>query len=267
MKDKAKIGKIMIIIGAVISVISFLLLTTVEGVFFVLLLGLIVLIVGLIINKKAKPTAAPKDMQTKSFNKTQNDINAPSFEQKNADNMGYAFLKQQESFNALANEKSKSEPVSKQELIGVFNTYFAPNKDFYSVPESEKFKAYFGAVNAARYEMINNTRLFTEATKWSVQELEELLNSNIPGITNMLICGLVFKLGEFAVVKDAVYCVDFSEAIPNCVALYLLLIAQKLPADKRTFIIDAGEGSDKTPLINAINSLRILDNNWSCNIW
>lgn len=178
------------------------------------------------------------------------------------------FLNQQQNkYNDLANAKVANEPVSQQELINIFNTYFAPNKDFYSVPGSDNFKAYFGVVNAARNEIISNQRLFAEATKWNSKGLADLLQSNIPGVTNMLICGLIFKVGEFAVIKDAVYCVDFSEAIPNCIALYLLLIAQKLPINQRTMIIDAGDGTDKTPLINAINCLKILDINWKCNIW
>lgn len=262
-----KIGNILIIIGALNMVISLVMIRKVSGAFILLFLALAAIIVGVIINKKVKSTSKPNNMQTEAFNKTQNDINKPLNTQENTNNIGDAYLKQQASFNALANEKNISYPISKQELINVFNTYFAPNKDFYTVPGSDNFNAYFGVVNAARDEMINNQQLFMQATKWSTQELAELLNSNIPGVTNMLVCGLIFKLGEFAVIKDAVYCVDFSEAIPNCVALYLLLIAQKLPSDKRTMVIDAGDGTNKAPLTNAINSLKILDNNWNCNIW
>lgn len=173
---------------------------------------------------------------------------------------------QQQYFN-LTNAKIANGPVSKQELINIFNTYFVPNPDFYSVPGSDNFKAYFGAINAARDEIISNQRLFMQATGWSMEELIELLNSNVPDITNALICGLIYKLGEFAVVKSVVYCVDFSETIPNCVALYLLLIAQKLPIDKRSMVIDAGEGTNKGPLMNAINALKGLDENWNYNIY
>ena len=82
----------------------------------------------------------------------------------------------------------------------------------------------------------------------------------------MIICGMIFRMGEYAVIKDAVYCVDFCEKTPNCTALYLLLTAQKEPEDNRRQIIDAGDRSDKTAFIEAMNSLKVLDPHWTFQI-
>lgn len=176
-------------------------------------------------------------------------------------------LQQKQSFDSLAAAKSPAEKVSEQTLLDIFSTYFAPNIDFYSVPGSDKFTAYFNAINTARDEMFQQQQLFHEATKWSTEELIDLVNNPKPSITNMMICSLIFLMGQYSVIKQAVYCVDFSERIPNCVALYLLLIAQKQPIDKRTQIIDAGDGVDTKPLNDAMDALKVCDPNWDYKIW
>ena len=174
---------------------------------------------------------------------------------------------QKQNFDSLAAGKSPSERISEQTLLKIFSTYFAPNKEFYSVPGSDKYTAYFNAINTARDEMLRQHQLFYEATKWSSEELADLINNPKPGITNMMICSLIFLMGQYSVIKQAVYCVDFSERIPNCVALYLLLIAQKQPENNRTMLIDAGEGTNREPLIDAMNALRVCDSNWNYKIW
>lgn len=169
---------------------------------------------------------------------------------------------QKASFDQKVQAKERDAAITQEALLKIFGEYFAPNKDFFSQPGSPKFVAYFGAVNAARDEMIRNPKLFAEATKWSMQALADLINQPKPGITNMLICGLIFAMGDYAVIKDAVYCVDFCEAIPNCIALYLLLTAQKLPQDRRAMMIDAGDNSDKTAFTSAMNALKVCDPSW-----
>ncbi|MBR5095440.1 MAG: hypothetical protein IK095_10110, partial [Oscillospiraceae bacterium] len=96
----------------------------------------------------------------------------------------------------------------------------------------------------------------------SEAEYRQMLTQQVPGLTNMLICGLIFCAGRFAVVRDMLYCVDFSERIPNCIALYLLLIAQKQPADKRSQGLDLGDGTDPAPLKAAIETLQVCDPSW-----
>ena len=178
-----------------------------------------------------------------------------------------ALAQQKQNYDALAAAKNPTAAVPEETLLKIFAEYFAPNKDFYSVPGSEKFKAYFGVVNAARDEMFAQQQLFTAATKWTAQQLVDMVNNPKPGITNMKICALIFLMGQFAVVKDAVYCVDFAGAIPNCIALYLLLVAQKQPADKRGQVLDTGEGENTQALSAAIDSLKILDPSWSPRIF
>lgn len=165
--------------------------------------------------------------------------------------------------NELAAEKDARPAVTEQELMQYFVEYFAPNKDFYSVPGSEKYNAYFGAVNAARDEMVKHPDLFKMATKWDISRLVEMLKDPKPGITNMLVCGLIFRTGDYGVLRSHVLCVDFCDKIPNCISLYLLLTARKLPTGQRKQVIDAGDSGDKTAFKQAMQSLQVLDPDWS----
>ena len=102
--------------------------------------------------------------------------------------------------------------------------------------------------------------------KDNIRKAIEHINNPKTVISNMIICGMIFRMGEYAVIKDAVYCVDFCEKTPNCTALYLLLTAQKEPEDNRRQIIDAGDRSDKTAFIEALNSRNVLDPHWTFQI-
>lgn len=82
-------------------------------------------------------------------------------------------------------------------------------------------------------------------------------------VTNMVLLGLIFRVGWYCVIEDKLTCIDFSEYVPNCIALYLLLTTQKKPADKRTQGIDAGERTDPEPLARALDGLKPCDQNWN----
>ena len=110
--------------------------------------------------------------------------------------------------------------------------------------------------------MLKNPDIFKFATKWDISRLAEMLKNPKPAITTILVCGLIFRVGDYGVLKSVIYCVDFCEKIPNCISLYLLLSAQKLPEEKRSMTIDAGDGSDVTAFRAAMESLRVLDPKW-----
>ena len=177
-----------------------------------------------------------------------------------------AIQSQQSCFQEKIKEKEQDSPITAEELMKIFIEFFAPNTEFYSDPGSEKYIAYFGAVNTAREELFKNPELFMTATKWTIQKLSYMVNDQNNDISNLLICGLIFKMGDYAVIKDAVYCVDFCEKIPNCIALYLLLKAQKLPADSRNMLIDAGVGSDTASFSKAMDALKVCDPSWQYTI-
>lgn len=186
-----------------------------------------------------------------------------------------------------AQQKEPSGAVSEEKLLQIFAEYFVPNRKFFSTPGSAKWNNYFGVVNEAREEMLRNPRLFEAATRWTLREFVDLVNNSKPLITNSLVCGLIFTVGKYAVTKDdalccvdlcedvsncvakddALYCVDFCENVPNCIALYLLLTAQKQPVDKRVTSIDAGDESDPTALINAMDALSVCDPHWRYRIF
>ena len=170
------------------------------------------------------------------------------------------------SSSELVASKERKEAVSDDEFIKCFKEYFAPNRSFYSTPDSMEYKAYFGAVNAATREMADHPALFNKATGLTRSDLLDTLDNWIPGFTSMKVCGMIFYTGAYAVIIDRIYCVDFSEKVPNCIALYLLLLARLLPEDQREQQLDLGEGTDVGPLKSAISSLQILDPKWKCSI-
>lgn len=153
-----------------------------------------------------------------------------------------------------------------EELLKIFSVFFAPNTDFYSHIGSRKAEAYFGSIKAAISEMLAHAQLYRQATKREQSDLLEMVQKRIPGFTNSILCALIFCVGEYAVVKSELYCVDFADAAPNCIALYLLLTAQKLPKDKRRMLLDVGDGVDKQPLLKAIASLQVCDPHWICKV-
>lgn len=170
------------------------------------------------------------------------------------------------SFQDKAAEKDNLPQLTDALAIASFTEYFAPNQSFFMEPGSPKYNAYFNAINKAKAEMVQDAKLFNMATKREAAEAIEHINNPKTVISNMIICGMIFRMGEYAVIKDAVYCVDFCEKTPNCTALYLLLTAQKEPEDNRRQIIDAGDRSDKTAFIEAMNSLKVLDPHWTFQI-
>lgn len=175
--------------------------------------------------------------------------------------------KDRERLKQQAEQKIPLAPLSDVELIITFTEYFVPNKRFCSNPKSPKSTVYFEAINNARTEMLQHPALYQEATGRPHSELLEMLKHSKPEITGAITCGLIFHMGKFATIQDAVLCVDFSEQIPNCIALYLFLIAQRKPQNQRKQLIDAGDGTDKKPLTQAITRLKKLDPNWECQIY
>lgn len=191
----------------------------------------------------------------------------PSISPEDAAKLLQLLQAQQAAFQQGAQNKERNTPISQEELMQIFAAYFAPNTDFYAVPGSEKFTAYFQVVNAATEEMQRNLPIFKAATKWTPEQLADLLNNPKPGITSSLICGLLFAMGDYAVIYNTVYCVDFCERIPNCIALYLLLTAQKQLSDKRKMAIDAGDGSNSEALRRAMDTLSVCDPAWTYSIF
>jgi len=162
----------------------------------------------------------------------------------------------------IASVENDTRRLEDNELISIFMEYFSPNKEFFSEPGSPKHTAYFNAINTAKVEMLNNSNLFLKATKREQAELLNMINNPVPVITNFMICGLIFSTGKYAVIPSSLLCVDFAESIPNCIAIYLLLTAQKLPVDNRQQAISVGDGINKQPFVAAMDSLSVCDPSW-----
>ena len=166
----------------------------------------------------------------------------------------------------VASIENSIQLMTNEELLTIFADFFAPNTEFFSNPNSPKYKAYFDTINAAIVEMTENPLIYKKATKRDQNELIHMLNNRIAGYTNRIICALIFCMGRYAVIPSSIMCVDFAEAIPRCIALYLLLTAQLLPAEQRKQLIDAGDDVNKQSLTEAMNVLSVCDANWKFTI-
>ena len=169
----------------------------------------------------------------------------------------------------IADVENDAKLLSDTELLAIFTEYFdfGMKEGFLLQPGSPRYKAYFDVVNAATLEMLNNPQLYQKVTKREHSDLVAMYNNRIPGVTNSLLCGLIFCMGKYAVVPSATLCVDFAEAIPNCIAVYLLLTAQKLPFDSRKQVIDAGDRTNPQPLKAAMDKLSICAPIWEYHIF
>jgi len=78
---------------------------------------------------------------------------------------------------------------------------------------------------------------------------------------------LIFSVGKYAVVPSSLLCVDFADAVPNCIAVYLFYMAQRLPADNRKQAISVGDGVNKQAFEKAMETLRMCDPNWEYQIF
>lgn len=72
----------------------------------------------------------------------------------------------------------------------------------------------------------------------------------------------VLSLGLYGIVIDHVVCVDFSEHIPNCIAIALLYLADS--GKEKNQVIDAGDGTDTKKLVNAIEGIYGCCKDWKC---
>lgn len=162
-----------------------------------------------------------------------------------------------------ADEKDMLPKSSEADLLGIFAEYFAPNAELYTKVGTPAYTAYFGTIELAKRELMSNISLFEKATKWSRGELLEVLNDPKPGVTSMVLLGLIFRMGWYCVIRSTLTCIDFCEEIPNCIALYLLLIAKKKPSEARKQLIDTGDPSDPKQLQQAFSRLKVCDPNWN----
>ena len=102
----------------------------------------------------------------------------PSISPEDAAKLLQLLQAQQAAFQQGAQNKERNTPISQEELMQIFAAYFAPNTDFYAVPGSEKFTAYFQVVNAATEEMQRDLPIFKAATKWTPEQLAEGMQPN-----------------------------------------------------------------------------------------
>lgn len=74
----------------------------------------------------------------------------------------------------------------------------------------------------------------------------------------------IWQFGSYGVVFSAVVCVDFAEKIPYCIAIFLLHTA--LTGRMKNQLIDAGDGTDTTQFVEAVNLIYDCCPEWSCMI-
>ena len=156
---------------------------------------------------------------------------------------------QEESTNEMAISKEKG---SSQETPKPF-----PQDPF--VTKMSQFKAYTDAYSLAVLEVENAIKrqlAFMNAWKDNLSLSEwKSLNDN-ERFTKVL------SLGLFSIMIDNCVCVDFSEYIPNCIAIALLFLADSGKMVKQ--LIDAGDNTDTKSLVNALTAIHGCCSSWEC---
>lgn len=75
---------------------------------------------------------------------------------------------------------------------------------------------------------------------------------------------MVVSIGLFSFYVGSIICIDFIDYIPNCAAIALLFVAWNRTMEKQ--VIDAGEGTDVTKFVEALNLLHTCYEKWDCTI-
>lgn len=74
----------------------------------------------------------------------------------------------------------------------------------------------------------------------------------------------VISMGNYGISVKTVVCVDFAEIIPYCIATALLYGAWSGQLEKQ--MIDAGDGSDPTKLVEALSQFYSCCSTWECTV-
>lgn len=156
---------------------------------------------------------------------------------------------QEESTNAVAISKEidSSQETSKP----------SPHDSF--VTKMNQFKAYTDAYSLAVLEVENAIkRQLAFMSAWK----DNLSLNEWKGLNDNERFTKVLSLGLFSIVIDRCVCVDFSEDIPNCIAIALLYLADSGIMVKQT--IDAGDNTDTKSLVNALTAIHECCSSWEC---
>lgn len=139
-------------------------------------------------------------------------------------------------------------------LTDVYQQYFT-NLPF--TPET--LPAYAALLEAATAEADANRAVTIPATECDNATLDRLAAKATPEDMAQQLAA-AFKTGEFGlIIEDNVYSVDFIDRVPHCVALAILLLAQKLPAGIRQLVIELEPGTPLGTFGDALNQIQLCD--------
>ena len=159
-------------------------------------------------------------------------------------------------FDEDARRKDAAPPVSMAQLEEVFTRWIEPHLSFFPPLNQE------GILLDAAGELFEHIDLFTAATKWPEAVLDNVVDTSSREDFPVRMSALCYLLGQYAVFRHDIWFVDFSEQIPNCIAMYLLFTAQSLPRSQRVQQIDIGVGTDPKPLQSVLDRMRFTDPLW-----
>ncbi|MDO4650691.1 MAG: hypothetical protein Q4B26_18805 [Eubacteriales bacterium] len=129
------------------------------------------------------------------------------------------------------------------------------------VMKMSQYKAFSDAYSAAVYEVENAIK---NQLRFMAHWKDNLSINEWNGLDDNERFVKVLSLGVFGIVIDRCICVDFSEDIPNCIAIALLYLADSGKMTKQ--LIDAGDGTDTSKLVSALTSIHGCCKNWECTI-
>jgi len=144
-------------------------------------------------------------------------------------------------------------PEAEALLKNVYNAYFTGLP--FTASGTPAGDAYVSLLQLAEAEFCTNRAIAAAALQCG-DVLLDRLQAKSTAQDAALLRACLFKTGEFGlIIEDNVYSVDFIDAVPYCVALAVLLTAQKLPAGSRQLVIELEQG---TPLGRFGEALRLV---------
>ena len=176
------------------------------------------------------------------------------------------FNKQEKSTAPTENTTTQEDIVSQQATVEynkVAETDIVeenPNEIFYNaMKDNPAFVQAFEKSKLEVYKLIEEKAFSFKDKSGDPFTVDKL--KSLPEVTQI---NYVLSMGKYSIVPSVLLCIDFVEIMPYCIAIALLFLAYS--GDKKTQLLDTGDGADITKFKKALDSLTPCCEKWEVKI-
>lgn len=135
-----------------------------------------------------------------------------------------------------------------------------PNKIFYNaLKDNPAFVQAFEKSKLEVYKLIEEKGFSFKDKSGDPFTVDKL--KTLPEVTQI---NYVLSMGKYSIVPSVLLCIDFVEIMPYCIAIALLFLAYS--GDKKTQLLDTGDGADITEFKKALDLLTPCCETWEVKI-